>query len=219
MLCLGDAYHACTHARTHRQVVIGVAGIPGSGKTTLSQTVSQKIGPQATFVPIDGFHLTRAALSAMPDPEEAHARRGAAFTFDAGKYLNLVRELRAPISSHTVWAPSFDHAVKDPKERDIAVRPEHKIVVMEGNYVALDQDVWRDAAKLFDELWFVEVDFQVARKRLAERHLRAGIVNTIEEGDKRAVKNDLVNGEEIVKHLLKVDETIVSREVRAWAHG
>lgn len=154
----------------------------------------------------------------MPDPANAHARRGAAFTFDAAKFLSLIQKLRAPITSQAILAPSFDHAIKDPKEDDITVLSTHRIVVLEGNYLALDKAVWRDAAKLFDELWFVEVDFEVARKRLRERHVRAGIVQTIEDGDKRALENDLVNGDEIMAHRLKIDEVVQSREDGSWVH-
>ncbi|KAH6604570.1 hypothetical protein Trco_006277 [Trichoderma cornu-damae] len=199
-------------------------------KTTLAQIVTGKLNalslqeapsapPAAAFVPMDGFHLTRAALSAMPDPATAHARRGAPFTFDAPKFLSLVRSLRGPVSpSATIFAPSFDHAVKDPKEDDIAVLPTHRIVVLEGNYLALDKDVWRDAAALLDELWFVEVDFEVARGRLRERHVRAGIVETLEEGDRRAMESDLVNGREVVDYRLQVHELVQSREDGSWAH-
>ncbi|OTA01253.1 phosphoribulokinase/uridine kinase family protein [Trichoderma parareesei] len=203
-------------------------------KTTLAQTLTNSLNslsrqtspsspPPASFIPMDGFHLTRAALSAMPDPATAHARRGAPFTFDAPKFLSLVQSLREPISESssspgTIYAPSFDHAVKDPKENDIAVLPTHRIVVLEGNYLALDRDVWRDAAALLDELWFVEVDFEVARKRLRERHVRAGIVNSLEEGDRRAMENDLVNGREIVDFRLPVHEVIQSREDGSWVH-
>ena len=198
------------------------------GKTTLSQVVSRGLNaraaksspcdPPATFVPMDGFHLTRAALSAMPDPARAHARRGAAFTFDAVKFLALVRALRAAPGSQPILAPSFDHAVKDPREGDIAILPTHRVVILEGNYLALDKDVWRDAGALFDELWFVDVDFEVARRRLRERHVRAGIARDLEEGDRRATENDLVNGKEIVAHRLQVDEVVQSMEDGSWVH-
>lgn len=69
-----------------------------------------------------------------------------------------------------------------------------------------------------DQVWFVEVDFAVARKRLAQRHVRAGIVANEEEGDKRAVENDLPNGEEIVRMRVEVDEEVVSREDGSWVH-
>ncbi|KAF4511818.1 hypothetical protein G6O67_001026 [Ophiocordyceps sinensis] len=217
----------------NQRLLIGIAGIPGSGKTTLSRIVSQALNdrasqaspgashpPPATFLPMDGFHLTRAALDAMPDPARAHARRGAAFTFDAPKFLRLVEALRAASlpGSAPILAPSFDHAIKDPKEDDVAVLPTHRIVVLEGNYLALDDRVWRDAAALLDELWFVQVDFDVARRRLGERHVRAGIAKDLDEGDRRARENDLVNGEEIVSRRLPVHEVVQSREDGSWVH-
>lgn len=169
---------------------------------------------------MDGYHLTRAQLSALPDPVEAHARRGAAFTFDAPAYLDLVRRLREPLtgpSPPTIRAPSFDHAVKDPKYEDIAIEPHHRLLVFEGNYVALDKPVWRDAARLMDELWFVEVDFDVARRRLIKRHVAAGIASDEADADKRARENDLVNGREIIDFRLDVAEVVVSREDEGWA--
>lgn len=183
---------------------------------------------------MDGYHLTRAQLSAMPDPATAHARRGAEFTFDGASFLKLVQALKDPLPvpppststaagddataypPHTILAPSFDHAVKDPKEDDIPILPTQRIVVFEGNYIALDKEPWRSASKLMDEVWFVEVDFAVARKRLAKRHVKAGLVETEEEGDRRATENDLPNGEEIVTARVAVDEVVKSREDGAW---
>jgi pantothenate kinase len=188
---------------------------------------------------MDGFHLTRAQLDALPDPANAHARRGAEFTFDGDGFLKLVQRLRAPLtpSSSVVYAPSFDHAVKDPKEDDIVVDVSHKIVVFEGNCtisgdflvnleswpyeidVLLDKTPWSTAAALMDLRWFVQVDPAVARIRLARRHVAAGIVANLEEGDRRALENDLPNGEEVVRHLVpEVDEIVTSLEDGRWVH-
>lgn len=177
-------------------------------------------GPPAAFVPMDGYHLTRSQLSAMPDPVNAHARRGAAFTFDGPAFHALVKSIRAPLraGSGPVYAPSFDHAVKDPKEDDIAILPTHRIVVFEGNYIALDREPWNLAAGLMDELWFVDVDFEVARRRLIKRHVQAGIAKDEEEADRRARENDLVNGRKIVDFRVEVHEVVVSREDGEWVH-
>lgn len=170
---------------------------------------------------MDGYHLTRAQLSAMPDPVNAHDRRGAAFTFDGGAFYELIKMLRKPITpeSKTLYAPSFDHAVKDPVENDIAIHVGTKVLVFEGNYIALDQAPWRDAALLMDEIWFVEVDNHVARKRLVSRHVKAGIAKDEEEGGKRADQNDLVNGKEIMDKRLDVHELIKSVEDEGWKPG
>lgn len=170
---------------------------------------------------MDGYHLSRAQLSAMQDPATAHARRGAEWTFDAPAFLALVRTLRQPLApeSRTVHAPSFDHAVKDPVENDIPIPPTARVVVFEGNYLSLGKGEWEEAARLMDELWFVEVDFEVARRRLVRRHVEAGIAATEEEAGERADENDLVNGREIVEGRLAVQEIVVSREDEAWRGG
>ncbi|KAI1452573.1 phosphoribulokinase/uridine kinase [Annulohypoxylon moriforme] len=216
-----------------QRLLIAVAGIPGSGKTTLSQIVTAALNARhsaqhpdapapAAFVPMDGFHLTRAQLSAMPDPTTAHARRGAEFTFDGAAFLALVQAVRSSPSPtsplDTVFAPSFDHAVKDPVANDIAILASHRIVVFEGNYVCLDKEPWRQAAALMDERWFVDVDFATARRRLVRRHIKAGIARDEEEAGRRADGNDLVNGEQIVRERVAVDEVVVSREDRGWVH-
>lgn len=174
--------------------------------------------PIATSLPMDGYHLTRAQLSQMPDPEYAFARRGAAFTFDGEKFLRLVQALRERITGETgdLYAPSFDHAVKDPVENDIPLPPSCRAVFFEGNYLSLNKEPWSRAAGLMDELWFVEVDFETARKRLIRRHVAAGIAKDEEEADKRARENDLVNGREIVDCRLEVQEIVQSRYDPRW---
>lgn len=167
---------------------------------------------------MDGYHLTRAQLSAMPDANTAHARRGAAFTFDAPAFLDLVKKLRQPIcaESRTIYAPSFDHAVKDPVPDDIPIAPEARIVVFEGNYLSLGKGEWKEATELMDELWFVDVEMDVARQRLIKRHVESGIASNEEDAAKRADENDLVNGKEIIKDRLEVHEVIYSKEDREW---
>lgn len=165
---------------------------------------------------LDGFHLTRAELDKLPDPAMAHARRGAAFTFDAPGFLRTVQKLREPINDETktVLAPSFDHATKDPVLDDIEIPPECRIILLEGNYLSLGSGApeWRQAAEMMDELWFVGVAEDVARQRLIQRHVAAGISQSVSEAAKRVDENDLLNGREIVKTRLPVHVTIQSRD-------
>ncbi|KAL9131045.1 MAG: hypothetical protein Q9217_000931 [Psora testacea] len=201
------------------------------GKTTLAALVTNRINsiqaekapgcthtPIAAFVPMDGYHFSRTQLSAMPDPTSAHARRGAAFTYDAASFLELVKKLREPLApeSKTLYAPSFDHTVKDPMHDDIPIHPTARVVILEGNYLSLGKGEWKEAAELMDELWFVEVDFETARRRLVLRHVKAGIAKDEEAARKRADENDLVNGKEIMECRLEVQEVIVSKEDDGW---
>lgn len=209
--------------------MIAISGIPGSGKTELASMVTNRINeryrlenpcavPIATSLPMDGYHLTRAQLAAMSDPEYAAARRGAAFTFDGHKFLQLVKDLREPLTTRvdSIYAPSFDHAVKDPVDDDIPIPATSRVIFFEGNYLSLNKEPWNEAARLMDELWFVDVDFEVARKRLVRRHVKAGIAKDEAEADKRARENDLVNGREIVDNRLVVQEVVESIYDPAW---
>ena len=210
--------------------MIAISGIPGSGKTTLATIMAERINaiyanehpdkpPIATSVSMDGYHLYRSQLAAMPDPAYAFARRGAAFTFDPVKFIHLVRALREPVvegSTKTLYAPSFDHAVKDPVEDDVPLPPTARVIFFEGNYLSLNKTPWNEAAGLMDELWFLEVDFETARRRLVKRHVEAGIAKDEEEANQRALENDLVNGKEIVDFRLNVDEVLVSLEDDRW---
>jgi pantothenate kinase len=168
---------------------------------------------------MDGYHLSRAQLDALPDPVTAHARRGAHFTFDGDSFLSLVKNLREPIcpETKTVYAPSFDHSIKDPVADDIPILASVRIIIFEGNYLSLNKSPWKDAAELMDELWFVEVDFDVARNRLIYRHVKAGIAKDEEEAGRRADENDLVNGKEIIEERLDVQEVLTSKEDASWA--
>ncbi|KAJ5176341.1 uncharacterized protein N7482_002218 [Penicillium canariense] len=215
------------------RLMIAVSGIPGSGKTELASMMSKRINqiyasenqnqnppftPIAISLPMDGYHLTRAQLAAMPDPAHAFARRGAAFTFDGHKFLRLVQALRIPLTPDMgpIYAPSFDHAVKDPVDDDIAIPPTVRVIFFEGNYLSLNKEPWDQVAGLMDELWFVDVNFEVARKRLIRRHVKAGIAADVDEADKRARENDLVNGKEIVDLRLPVQEVVSSIYDPAW---
>ncbi|RMZ78779.1 hypothetical protein DV738_g3672, partial [Chaetothyriales sp. CBS 135597] len=180
-----------------QRLLIAIAGIPGSGKTTLAALVQ---------------------LAEMPNAEEAIFRRGAAFTFDSNGFFELVRQVRAPLqaTTATIYAPSFDHAIKDPVPNDIGIPATARIVVFEGLYIALDREGWRDAAKLMDELWFVEVPFPVASERVAKRNYAAGISSSLEESIARTEANDMRNGREVVAERLPVHELVQSVDDVKW---
>ena len=93
----------------------------------------------------------------MPDPDHAFERRGAAFTFDAEAFIKLVRRLRdEPVTKRddpllSFKAPSFDHAVKDPVADDIYLSSAEDLIILEGNYLLLDESPWNQIASLVDE--------------------------------------------------------------------
>lgn len=126
-----------------KRFMVGVCGAPGSGKSTLAKNVVRIInGIQgekcAVMVPMDGFHYFKSELDQFEDPEAAHARRGAYWTFDGDGFVDIVRQLKdGGGDGATVYAPSFDHGMGDPSPGKISIEPHHSIVIVEGNYLML----------------------------------------------------------------------------------
>lgn len=170
------------------------------------------------MIPLDGYHLTRKQLSELPNAEEAIFRRGAAFTFDAHSYLSLVEKVRQPIypETQTIYAPSFDHAVKDPVPNDISIPRTARIIIFEGLYTALDEPGWRDAHALMDETWFVDCSIDTATQRVAKRNFAAGISPSLEQSLSRTEKSDMRNGREVLEKRLPVQEIVPSVEDESW---
>lgn len=96
-------------------------------------------------------------MSTFADPDEAFRRRGAPFTFDVESFVEIVRLLRCtPVAEHEspledIWMPSFDHAKQDPMQLDIRVPATSRVVILEGNYVLLNQEPWSQIGEMVDD--------------------------------------------------------------------
>ncbi|KAL6251655.1 hypothetical protein RBB50_001865 [Rhinocladiella similis] len=215
--------HAAACAKAPGRLLVGIAGPPGCGKSTIAATIVSLINTKpspdaqcrAQTVPLDGFHYTRQYLDSLPNREEAYIRRGAPWTFDVDAMVAFIRCLadtaRLPPSARpTILAPSFDHAEKDPRSNDIGIPPETSIIVLDGNYLLLEEEKWRDLAGYLDLKIFVNVEPRLARERVAKRHVAAGIEPTLEKGQTRFDTNDAINGDLIRNQIAKYDLMIES---------
>lgn len=165
------------HTKTDR-VVIGLAGLPGSGKTTITQNWESQINlltreGAAKALSMDGFHLTKAQLCQMPDPEKAFARRGAHWTFDAVGFNQKIRELKAAGLQDSVYWPAFEHEIGDPIEDAIEVPPSCCIVLVEGLYLLYRKGEWQALDGAFDEIWYLDTPMKTSIARLIARHQQA----------------------------------------------
>ena len=157
-----------------RRVVLGIAGAPGAGKSTLAEALVERVaasrGPGwVAHVPMDGFHLADAQLDRLG----ARGRKGAPDTFDALGYAALLdRLVREPDS--WVYAPGFDRTLEQPVAAAMVVPPEARLVVTEGNYLLLTDPDWLRARQAIDAVWYVTGDDDVRRSRLVERHVTFG---------------------------------------------
>ncbi|AUZ36146.1 nucleoside/nucleotide kinase family protein [Arthrobacter sp. PGP41] len=153
------------------RIILGIAGAPGSGKSTFAEWIRRQFGPgQAVVVPMDGFHLGNAIIDGTP----LRQRKGAMDTFDAGGYLSLLRRL-ARRDEPVVYAPEFRRTLDEPVAASIAVPAEVPLVITEGNYLLMEQEPWKDIRAQLDEVWFVDTPPALRLGRLVARHVSFGM--------------------------------------------
>ena len=119
----GDIEQISQTIKQQNHYLIGIAGIPGAGKSTLAHKL-QSLLEKSIVIPLDGYHLYRKDLD-----EEGLKYRGAPFTFDLQGFRQKIREVKKR-EKFPVYFPSFDHAVKDPKENDIVLKEDIKHVIV-----------------------------------------------------------------------------------------
>ncbi|HEV3173444.1 MAG TPA: nucleoside/nucleotide kinase family protein [Actinocrinis sp.] len=148
------------------RTIIGIAGPPGAGKSTVAEALVDALGPAAALVPMDGFHLSNRVLESLGRRD----RKGAPDTFDAAGYIALLRRLRTP-DADIVYAPAFRRDIEEPIGSSIPVPPTTPIVITEGNYLLLDTHPWRQIRGLIDAAWYLQIDDAVRVERLVARHV------------------------------------------------
>lgn len=149
--------------------LLGIAGPPGAGKSTLAAALVRALGPRAALVGLDGFHLANAELVRLGRRD----RKGAPDTFDAYGYAALLRRLleRPP---EVVYAPRYTRELEEPVAGAVPVPREVDLVVTEGNYLLLDNPPWAALRALFAETWYLQLDDGTRLERLVARHVRFG---------------------------------------------
>ena len=152
-----------------RRMLLGIAGPPGGGKSTLAQAVADELGDRARLVGMDGFHLAQAELVRLGRRD----RKGALDTFDGAGYVALLKRLRDADGRGRVRArvPARDRGADERRRRRPADVP---LVITEGNYLLVDQGPWAQVRGLLDEAWYVVQDEDTRLRLLIARHIEFG---------------------------------------------
>jgi pantothenate kinase len=182
---------------------VAVAGPPGAGKSTFAEALRARLaeaGEAVAVVPMDGFHYDNAVLEARG----LLARKGAPETFDAEGFRHLLERLREP--GRAVAIPVFDRSIDIARAGARIVEATTRILIVEGNYLLLDEAPWRRMAALFDLRIFLETSMAELERRLVQRWIDHG--HSAEAARQRALANDIPNAGRVMAARLGADEIV-----------
>jgi pantothenate kinase len=185
--------------------ILGIAGPPGSGKSTLAESVVQCINgltgrTVAAVLAADGFHLTNAEL----DRRGLRPRKGAPQTFDVAGLIELLSRLRR--TSRTVLAPIYSRDLHEPVPHAVRIDPHVRLVILEGNYLLVDDGPWAAVRGQIDEAWYLDVPCEVCMRRVFDRHVRGGC--SAEQAARKIEENDRLNYEAVAVGRARADRIL-----------
>lgn len=179
------------------RALVAVVGPPASGKSTIARQLADALGEDAAAVPMDGFHLDDRILEARGLRE----RKGSPPSFDAAGFVHAMARLA---SEPEVILPVFDRSREISIAGALAIGPDCRIAVVEGNYLCLDADPWHDLMALWDLSIFLDTPEPVLRARLTERWQRHGKA----DAETWIERNDMPNARLVKSRVLPVDITL-----------
>lgn len=177
------------------RVIVAIAGAPGAGKSTFSEALCGRLNEAAgagfaAVLQMDGYHLDNAIL----DARRLRDRKGSPPTFDVdGLAADLARLHRR---DREVIVPVFDRSLDLARAGARAIGPEVPVILVEGNYLLLDDAPWTELVDIWDVTVYLDVPMPVLKDRLIRRWLDHGRDRDASEA--WVASNDLPNAETVI---------------------
>ncbi|BDA86395.1 nucleoside triphosphate hydrolase [Aureimonas sp. SA4125] len=184
------------------RLLVALAGPPGAGKSTTTATLADRLNAATPglcgVLAMDGYHFDDAVLHSRGH----RPRKGAPFTFDLGGLRAMLQRLKADDGTD-IAVPLFDRKIEIARAGAAIIPGTARIVLVEGNYLLLDEPGWCDLKPLFDVTVMLVADPAVLEARLTERWMGFGLEG--EDMRQKMEGNDLPNLRLVLDHSLPAD--------------
>ncbi|MEO6012470.1 MAG: nucleoside/nucleotide kinase family protein [Devosia sp.] len=183
------------------RTVLGIAGGPGTGKSTLTAQLVAALGPAAAYVPMDGFHMKHSKLEALGTA----ADKGAPHTFEGAAFADFLAALKA--ATGLMSGPGYSRKIEDVVENAFSIPGNARLLIAEGNYLLLSSSPWWPVRPLLDRAIFIDVPRDLVRARLLKRHAEEGLF-TEERNIAHVDRVDLANYDLVLRSKSRADVVI-----------
>lgn len=187
------------------RMIVALVGPPGSGKSTLADHIVKAFEADGTgiaaILPMDGFHYDDHVLKTLG----RHAYKGAPDTFDVGGLRSILQRIAAN-DEPEIAVPVFDRDLEISRGSARTISSSSQIIIVEGNWLLLNDDPWSSLRPLFDITVMIEVPETELRRRLSERWQHQGL--SPQEVTRKVDSNDLPNARRMMRDSSPSDLTL-----------
>jgi uridine kinase len=142
-------------------LVIGIAGGSGSGKTTVAQTILQRVGPdRISFLQHDAYYKD---LSGLPPAQRVEVNFDHPNSLETELLIHHILQLK---TGHTVKVPIYDFSTHSRTDQSYSVKP-RSVILVEGILLFTEATL----RNLFDVKLFVDTDPDLRFIRRLERDI------------------------------------------------
>jgi pantothenate kinase len=175
--------------------IVAIAGPPGSGKSTLAERLVARLNESAegsaALLPMDGYHYDDCILI----ERGLRARKGAPESFDVLGLFHMLDRLQRN-QEDEIAVPVFDRHLEISRAGARTIPRAVRALIVEGNYLLLDQEPWSSLRARFDMTVAVDAPEDILRQRLIKRWQGYGLAPP--EIEAKVEGNDLPNGRYVV---------------------
>lgn len=191
-----------------KRSLTALAGPPAAGKSYIANALCRdlnKYSPDSAVVlPMDGYHLDDALL----EKRGIRDRKGAPHTFDIAGFIHILQRISLG-DEIDIAVPVFDRSLELSRAAGRLIPRTARHILVEGNYLLLDQPEWRDLASFFTTTVMITAPRSLLERRLMQRWQNLSPTQAREKCE----SNDLPNADLVMNSSMSTEFNLITGDL------